>query len=509
MFRPVEITPLLRRGSPLVLILRGIFVAVVAMALLATLAAYPSGSYRDADSPYRIPWEEMLGAPLSSGLSRLGASDLGQGAISPIQTAQTSVVLQPPEENNYSKDFPLFIRSDAACTGTCQSVLPAPARPVPNPAGSRDGRPGAGEASSGGRTRSSGMADISGQESAEAATDGNLTVNYANQTAMGSPWIFGGTQGPRPDHTDAWNQEAEVGVTVLRQDWFLNDLVPNSTVEDYKNNVNNIQDTSTWPFGDVQWIADKFTNAQSRGMELMAIVDYAPQWLTYSGTQHGVPKDWWVWEDIVKKAYLHFRNQYGIEFDYIEAWNEPSAEFLDVTNSGMTKAEAYKAIYYHTWQAIRKVDPHIPIGGPADYAPYMTEILEAMLQDGMINDKIDFVSYHYYDDISEWMVGDGPPERFIDDLLQAYGREDMPVMLSEYNSCSRCDTGTVNSVDESISYIGDKIAWFLKRGFLAANYFSLTDWCGADGKCFYDWINGRAQLKPQAKTWRLASKKLG
>jgi hypothetical protein len=455
-FTPIKVTPLPRRGSPPALIPRGILVAAVAMALLATLTVY-AGS-------------ETVGASVSPGLPRLEVGDLGQGAGSPVQTDQTSGVAQPAEV-----------------------------------------------ASSGGRTHSSGRGlprylpgrgDVSGQEGGEAAPDANLTVNYANQIAIGSPRIFGGTHCPRSDHTDAWDKEADVGVTMLRQDWFLNDLLPNSTVEDYKNNINDIQDPSTWPIGNVQWIADKFINAQSRGMELMAIVDYAPHWLTYSGTQHGVPKDWRVWEDVVKKAYLHFRNQYGIEFDYIEVWNEPSAQFLDVTNSGMTRAEAYKAIYYHTWQAIREVDPHIPIGGPADWAPYETEILEAMLQDGNINDRIDFVSYHYYDDTAEWMVGGDPPERFIYDILQAYGKEDMPVMLSEYNG-SCCGIGRVNSVDESISYIGDKFVWFLKRGFLAANYFSLTAYCGAHGECYYDWIDGQAQLKPQAKTWRLASKKLG
>lgn len=405
MFKPVKITPLARRGSPPTLIPRGILPAVVAMALLVTLAAYPES--------------ETLGAPLQSGLPSLPSVFYG-----------------------------------------------------------------------------------------EAASGGNVTANYASQIGVGSPWIFGAAQGSRPDHTDAWNKQAEVGVTMVRQDWFLNDLLPYSTVKDYKDNINNIQDPSTWPIGDVQWIADKFTNAQSRGMKLLAIVDYAPHWLTYSGTQHGVPKDWWVWKDIVKKAYLHFRNQYGIKFDYIEVWNEPSAQFLDVTNSGMTTEEAYKAIYYHTWQAIREVDPHVPIGGPADYAPYRTEILEAMLQDGEINDKIDFVSYHYYDDLHEWKVGDGRPERFVDDVLQDYGREDIPVMLSEYNG-SCCGTGRVNSTNKSISYIGDKLVWFLKRGFLAANYFRLTDGCGAHGECFYDWTNSQAQLKPQAKAWRLASKKLG
>ena len=49
-FTPVKITPLPRRGSPLALILRGILVAAVAMAFLATLAVY-TGS-------------ETLGAPL-------------------------------------------------------------------------------------------------------------------------------------------------------------------------------------------------------------------------------------------------------------------------------------------------------------------------------------------------------------------------------------------------------------------------------------------------------------
>jgi len=106
-FIPVNITPLARRGSPLALILRGILVAAVVMALLATLAAYPfprdprgTGSWRDAGSPYRIPWEETLGAP----------------PLSPLQTKQTSTVAQPPEGSDYGEDSPPSSTSHAnAC----------------------------------------------------------------------------------------------------------------------------------------------------------------------------------------------------------------------------------------------------------------------------------------------------------------------------------------------------------------------------------------------------------
>ena len=78
-FTPVNITPLSRRGSPLALTPRGILVAAVAMTLLVTIAVYPLGSRKDTGSPYRIPWEETLGASLPLGLSSLDPVGVGTG----------------------------------------------------------------------------------------------------------------------------------------------------------------------------------------------------------------------------------------------------------------------------------------------------------------------------------------------------------------------------------------------------------------------------------------------
>jgi uncharacterized protein YkwD len=105
-FTPVSITPLPRRGPPLLLILRGILVASVAMALLATLTAY-AGS-------------ESQGAPLTS----------------PIQTAQNSQVAQPPEGNKYREDSPPSLtsgRRDISSQEVEASATPTPLPPTPTP----------------------------------------------------------------------------------------------------------------------------------------------------------------------------------------------------------------------------------------------------------------------------------------------------------------------------------------------------------------------------------------
>ena len=105
-FTPVKITPLPRRGSPLILILRGILVAAVAMALLATLAVY-TGS-------------ETLGAPLPES----------------VQMEQTGVVSQRPEGSDYSEDsFPSMPsgREDTSSQESGEGAKPTPVPPTATP----------------------------------------------------------------------------------------------------------------------------------------------------------------------------------------------------------------------------------------------------------------------------------------------------------------------------------------------------------------------------------------
>ncbi len=185
----------------------------------------------------------------------------------------------------------------------------------------------------------------------------NVSIDYAKQIATGSPLVFGGAHNPNVEHQDAWNKIAYVGVTNIRKDFFIEDLIPaNISLQDYKNNKNNIQDVRNWNQTKINEKISLFKNAKERNLKVIAIVSYAPKWLTYSGKIYGVPSDWDIYEDLVKKTYLLFRDY----VDYLEIWNEPNyPAFMDVQKSGLSREEAYYLIFKHAVNAIRSVDNQI------------------------------------------------------------------------------------------------------------------------------------------------------
>jgi len=342
----------------------------------------------------------------------------------------------------------------------------------------------------------------------------NVKVDFASQIAIGSPLIFGGVHSPNLDQQDAWDKLEEVGVTVIRRGIFIENEMPgNITLEDYKNNVNDIQNPQKWNLKKINITNENYQNAQKKGMKVMAIFAYAPAWLTYSGTTHGVPKDWDVYEDIIKKIYkLHKDN-----IDYIEVWNEPTLKtFLDLTNSQISREEAYKQIYYHAYHAIREAqqelneNKNIPIGGSVGHDPNDTSILEALLKDPQTKDLLDFVSYHNYEHLPE------PSWLHYQKILSKYKKEQTPIFLTEWNYRGDEESNQdFRSGNRALTYTADKFVEFLKMGLKMANYYVMLD--GNRPKiinddpsfAFYKWANGKAELLPQAKTWRLLSNTLG
>jgi hypothetical protein len=336
----------------------------------------------------------------------------------------------------------------------------------------------------------------------------SINIDFGNQTAVGSPLIFGGTQ--VPDDPLAVNLETNsAGMTFSRQDFFFESFVPKSTVENYKNNIGNIKDINTWDVGSMDYIANGMKRAKSNNMNLMAIIDYAPSWLTYSGTQYGVPKDWTIWQDIVEKTITQFKNKNSVNIDYYEIWNEPGIYFLDTTGSGMTSDQAYIEIYYYTWQAIKAVDPNAKIGGPAQYQPLAASLtLDAMLQDNRIKDKIDFVSYHFYDDLHSYLVGTNPSSNLIKNILLKYNKTNIPIILSEYNA-SCCGRGRLYDASKAPAYFANKFVELLDNGLLAAAMYNARGSCDIQGGCFYQSINAGPVLRAESSVFRLASIDLG
>ncbi len=340
-----------------------------------------------------------------------------------------------------------------------------------------------------------------------------ITVDYTKKDSVGSGLVFGGAQYPDSHEAEVWDMLEEVGVTSMRTDFYLENMVPFATnIEDYKNNKNDVQNVHTWRTDFIQTRKDAFTNAKQHGMKTMGIMSYAPPWLTYSGEARSVPKDWDVYENIVKKAYEIHRNN----ISYLDLWNEPTHHeaFLDVGDSGFTPEEAYVEIFYHAAKAVREVDKEkndgkkVLIGGPASDNPAAVNMLEAILKDERTRGYLDYVSYHNYH-IAE------PSWDKHKEVLKKYNMEDLPIYLNEWNYKPEThENSPYKTSYPAILFTSNKLVDFLKMGIAGANYYSLLQVQEPqEGKftqylAFYRVNNGKVELLPQARSWRLLSKKM-
>lgn len=339
-----------------------------------------------------------------------------------------------------------------------------------------------------------------------------LNVDYSKKLSSGSPLVFGGAQNPALDQPDAWDEIANVGVTMARVDFGLHWMLKATNLDHYKNNIGEIQNVDNWDTINMNKAKSKLAKSQEKGLKTIGIVDYTPTWLSSDNTEFGVPKDWAVFEDIVKKSYSFYRDN----LDYVEIWNEPNYErFLSVQNSGMTRKEAYFKIYYHASKAIREVDKEkndgktIPIGGPVGYNPTDTTSLEAILENEETRSRIDFISYHNY-------KIDEPSWSTYKEKLNEYGLQNLPIFITEWNlDMDNKINSPLKTSDPAILYTGNKLIEFLKMGVAGANYYSLlpinesNDDRYIEYMGFYRWKNGSAELLPQSKAWRLMSIKMG
>ena len=336
-----------------------------------------------------------------------------------------------------------------------------------------------------------------------------LTIDYRKQISTGSPLIFGGAHMPYAGHDDAWDKIADSGVTMIRRDFFIEQILPeNITLEDYKNNVNDVQNINNWNLG-----KDRYKEAKSRGLKVMGIIDYAPSWLTFSGTPFGHIKDWGVYEDLVKKTYEVFRN----DLDYLEIWNEPTfSHFNDTKNSSKSMEDAYIELAIHTIKAVREVDKKIndgkktPLGGlVADNPKFAGDMLVRILQEPKIIKELSFISYHSYGHTE-------PSSELYKGIMQKYGYGNLPIFLTEWNYSSEEKIDNIHKTgNKAITYTANQLFHFINQNIRGANYYMLepvgfdSPGIGIKYMGFYRWENGQAILLPQARTWRILSKQMG
>jgi Glycosyl hydrolases family 39 len=329
---------------------------------------------------------------------------------------------------------------------------------------------------------------VPGATSAKARAT-TVTVDYGDTTGTGHPEVFGGDRF-QTDSAKA-QQLADIGVTFERNIVEITSIVPTTTIADYNANVGNVQDPSSWNWSgfDIAQIRP----ARNLGIRACLSINFNVPWNSYAGTKQGVPIDWEVYEDIVKKVYQH------VLPDQVELWNEPDFS-LDLTGSPYgTPQDAYAAIYYHAAHAIRSVDANVPIGGPVTCCSSPADWIPTFLTNPAIPaDYINFVSYHNYSTLEV-------EDRRVFELAQQ-SRPGIPVHMTEWNADADCSGNPLNANDPAtVSFVGMRLSNAINMGIAQADFWALNN----DTFCSFFTRGAEEPLLPKARTWLLMSKRLG
>ncbi len=107
------------------------------------------------------------------------------------------------------------------------------------------------------------------------------------------------------------------------------------------------------------------------------------------------PKSMERWDDLMTHFAQHLVDRYGIDEVsqwYFEVWNEPNIDFW----GGVPRQASYFELYDHTARDLKRVSPHLRVGGPATAAA--SWIPEFLAHTAANHVPVDFVSTHGYAD---------------------------------------------------------------------------------------------------------------
>ena len=193
------------------------------------------------------------------------------------------------------------------------------------------------------------------------------------------------------------------------------------------------------------------------------------------------PKDWKLWEDLIRSFATHLVERYGIEEVsrwYFEVWNEPNLDFW----AGEPRQETYFTLYDHTAQALKSVSPRLRVGGPSTaQAAWVADFIRHCLQ---ANAPLDFVSTHVYgNDTAENVLGTHQQVsrlemvvravKKVHDEVKASPRPDLPVVFSEYNASYMNEPEVTDS-----AFMGPWLAYTISRCDGLVDI--LAYWCFSD-----------------------------
>ena len=254
---------------------------------------------------------------------------------------------------------------------------------------------------------------------------------------------------------------------------------------------------------------DSFFNADqiydfllSIGMKPFVELSFMPEFLASGGktvfnyaSNITPPKDLGQWAGLIGRFVQHLVDRYGadeVRTWYFEVWNEPNLKHFWTG----TQAD-YFDLYRATADAIKAVDPEIPVGGPATAN---NEWVEDFLDFCEANDlPADFVTTHHYPtdafgdpgDNTEQQLADSHRnvlrERTQDSVRRARGR---PVIYTEWNTSSnpffwRHDTpyaaAFVAKTWLDVANLVEGYAYWTFSDLFEENYFSSVPFHGGFG----------------------------
>jgi xylan 1,4-beta-xylosidase len=104
------------------------------------------------------------------------------------------------------------------------------------------------------------------------------------------------------------------------------------------------------------------------------------------------PKDFEMWGSLVREFIMHLVDRYGIQEVrtwFFEVWNEPNLEPFWAGSQ-----QEYFKLYRYSADAVKKVDPEIPVGGPATARnAWISDMIQFCRTN---NVALDFISSHHY-----------------------------------------------------------------------------------------------------------------
>lgn len=189
------------------------------------------------------------------------------------------------------------------------------------------------------------------------------------------------------------------------------------------------------------------SSARARGLQVLAIAAYTPEWASDGSEVSGVPRQVTDWQSFCFEAASRYRGRVAAW----EVWNEPNLPRF----WGGSREQYFDVILLPGIASLRAGDPDARIGGPglahrvdgdADWPLWLSETLERA------GGLLDFVSHHVYDsdghtDVSRWLDRVTPfgrrPEGWtvvppsVRELLDHHGFLGHPFWLTETGFGSR------------------------------------------------------------------------